>query len=101
MNGDKYPEKGKESRSEAHGLHLDGRNSLEIWGVSEVVAFDENCVCLDTVCGALDIEGSGLSVRDISLSEGRVSVTGKVGGLWYTEKKQKSEKRGAFFFGKR
>ena len=99
MNLDRDPRQGKDGNV-PHGLHLDGRSSLEIWGVSEVVAFDENCVCLDTVCGALDIEGSGLSVRDISLGEGKVSVTGKIGGLWYTEKKQKPKRGGLFSLGK-
>ena len=39
--------------------------------------------------------------EDLSLAEGKVSVTGRVGGLWYSEKKQKSEKRGFFAIGKR
>ena len=91
----------KEETKTEHTVLLENRERLVISGVTEVTAFDEGCVCLDTVCGLLDIEGSSLSVKDLSLTEGRVSVTGKIGGLWYSEKKQRSEKRGFFAVGKR
>lgn len=90
-----------ESKRTEHSVLLENRERLVISGVTDVTAFDESCVCLDTVCGLLDIEGSALAVQDLSLAEGRVSVTGKIGGLWYSEKKQGSEKRGLFAIGKR
>jgi sporulation protein YabP len=95
-----YTSKKDEANLE-HTVLLDGRERLIISGVTDVTAFDDSCVCLDTVCGLLDIEGSALAVQDLSLADGKVSVTGRVGGLWYSEKKQKSEKRGFFAIGKR
>ena len=100
MNASYTSIKKEETRTE-HTVVLENRERLVISGVTDVTAFDEGCVCLDTVCGLLDIEGSALAVQDLSLAEGKVSVTGRVGGLWYSEKKQKSEKRGFFAIGKR
>ncbi len=91
----------EENKITEHSVLLENRERLVISGVTDVTAFDESCVCLDTVCGLLDIEGSSLTVKDLSLAEGRVSVSGKIGGFWYSEKKQKSEKRGLFAIGKR
>jgi len=92
----------KEENNKEQSLVLKNRSVLELTGVTDVLAFDEYCVQLDTVLGALDIEGSGLSVRDVSIESGKVCIIGKVSGMWYTEKKQKnSEKRNPFFGGKK
>lgn len=93
-------QKDTEKKAE-HSVLLENRERLVISGVTDVTAFDESCVCLDTVCGLLDIEGSSLAVQDLSLAEGKVRVTGRIGGFWYSEKKQKSDKRGFFAIGKR
>ena len=82
-------------RAAEHKLVLCG-GEMEITGVLEVLAFDDCCISLDTVCGALDIDGSGLSVKDLSHESRKISITGKVSGIWYTQKKQKGERRGIF-----
>ena len=101
MNANHAPIQREQDKKTEHSVLLENRERLVISGVTDVSAFDESCVCLDTVCGLLDIEGSSLAVQDLSLAEGKVSVTGKIGGFWYSEKKQKAEKRGLFAFGKR
>ncbi len=101
MNANHASIQKEEPKKTEHSVFLENRESLVISGVTDVTAFDESCVCLDTVCGLLDVEGSSLAVKDLSLAEGKVSVTGKIGGLWYSDKKQKSEKRGLFAIGKR
>ena len=101
MNVSNAPISKAEGKGTEHSVLLENREKLVISGVTDVTAFDEGCVCLDTVCGLLDIEGRELTVKDLSLAEGRVSVTGKIGALLYSEKKQRSEKRGLFAIGKR
>lgn len=101
MNGNGSSLQREDGRTGRHSIVLEGRTALTVTGVTDVTAFDESCVCLDTVCGLLDIEGEGLSVKDLSLSEGKLCVAGKVNGAWYTEKKQKGEKNGFFAFRKR
>lgn len=96
MNSNINSVQGEAKKRAEHRLTLDGRETLEVFGVCEVIAFDENCISLDTVCGALDIDGAGLTVRDLSVENGKISISGKVSGIWYTDKKAKTERRGLF-----
>ncbi|MBR6741936.1 MAG: sporulation protein YabP [Clostridia bacterium] len=96
MNSNINSNQGEIKKSTEHRLTLDSRGALEISGVCEVIAFDESCVSLDTVCGALDIDGTGLTVKDLSVENGKISISGKISGIWYTDKKAKTERRGLF-----
>lgn len=96
MNSNININQGADKKSTEHRLVLDNRGNLEISGVCEVIAFDDSYVSLDTVCGALDIDGTGLTIKDLSVENGKISISGKVGGIWYTDKKAKTERRGLF-----
>ena len=58
----------------AHQIILNDRERLEIRGVTEVVSFDEQSVVLNTVCGGLSVEGSGLHVNDLSVEHRSTKV---------------------------
>ena len=98
MNNINFP--AREENTERHTVHLTARRDLEINGVTDVISFDENCVSLETVCGLLDIEGEALGVRALSLESGRVEIGGTVSGMWYSEKKPKTAKKGFFSLGR-
>lgn len=80
-----------------HALSLSARAHAEITGVVEVSSFDETVVVLDTVCGALTLEGRGLRVGTLDLARGVLAVDGKIDALYYSDTKESRKK--SFFSG--
>ena len=70
---------------EEHGLHLMGRQSLRVTGVTEVTRFEETAVVLQTQMGLLTVLGEGLQLKELSVEGGCVTVTGSVSALSYQE----------------
>ena len=87
-------QKGSE-QSARHSVALDQRSRAVIEGVTDVLRFDENEVVVNTVQGALVVEGEGLHVSALSLDTGKIELEGKIGGLLYEDK---TEKKGRGFF---
>ena len=80
-----------------HGFSVINRENIKIDGVKDVISFDESGVALETECGSMAIEGEGLHVTVLNLSDGKVEITGRVNGVYYYDKS--AAKRG--FFGKK
>ena len=72
-------------RELAHALTLDGRKSLTMTGVTEVVSFDDAMVVLRTDLGMLTVQGMGLRLKTLSTDGGQMTVTGEVSALSYEE----------------
>lgn len=68
-----------------HKLTLNERKTLTMTGVNEVVSFDDESVILHTSLGTLNIHGSGLQLKALSLEGGQVAVDGNVSALIYEE----------------
>ena len=68
---------------EEHSLHLNGRESLTVTGVTEVSRFEEDLVLLQTELGELTVQGEQLQLKELSLDGGRVAVSGKICALVY------------------
>lgn len=83
------------SGTPSHSLSSKNREGIDIEGVLDVVSFDEGGVALETALGSMAIEGEGLHITVLNLAEGRVSVSGRINGVYYFEERQKS-KRGIF-----
>ena len=79
----------------AHSFSSKSREGMYIDGVRDVISFDEGGVVLLTVCGNMAIEGEGLHVTVLNISEGIVELSGKINGMYYFEDKQ-PQKRGLF-----
>ena len=71
-----------------HTLCLNCRIGAEISGVCEVESFDSESVILQTDCGELTVEGEGLRVGVLNTESGRVEISGRVNGLYYSDKPQ-------------
>lgn len=80
----------------SHTLQLDNRRKAALTGVMEVLAFDENQVVLRTESGEVAIAGEGLHVTRLELSDGQMTVEGKVDSFFYS-----SPRRGRALFGKK
>lgn len=68
-----------------HKLTLSEGKLLQITGVAEVVSFDEEAVVAQTPLGLLTVQGSGLQLKNLSVSGGEVQVEGQIRYLCYTE----------------
>lgn len=68
---------------EEHSLHLTGRASLTVTGVTEVSRFEEDLVLLQTQMGELTVQGEQLQLKELSLDGGRVAVSGSISALVY------------------
>ena len=68
-----------------HALSLTERNKLTVYGVSEVVSFEENAVVLRTSQGTLVIQGRDMQLKTLSPEGGQVMVEGTVSALVYEE----------------
>lgn len=71
------------------------REGIEIEGVLDVSSFDEGGVVMETVCGSLAVEGEGLHVTVLNVTEGRVVIEGRINGAYYFDNSPKP-KRGLF-----
>ena len=70
-----------------HKLTLNERKALTMTGVTEVVSFDDTAVVLRTSLGTLEVQGSGLQLKTLSIDGGQVAVDGQVTSLIYEENK--------------
>ena len=77
-------------------ITLKDRASLFIDGVENVLSFDENTVILQTTLGELTIDGEEMTVSRLSVEEGKIDITGRIYGLFYTDDRVKKRS----FFGK-
>ena len=77
-------EKGNEEVKK-HTLALSARTHAEIAGVTEVESFDEHSVVLVTDCGDMTVEGEGLHVSTLDIARGVVEVSGRIGGIYYSD----------------
>lgn len=78
-----------------HSLILTGRTRAEIGGVSSVGSFDEGQVTLDTVDGALTVDGRELHIVRLDLERGEVVIEGRICGAVYNDVEE--PRRGGFF----
>lgn len=79
-------EKRQHERQEAvlaERLSLDGRRSLRVTGVREVLHVEETAVVLQTADGLLTVRGEALTLRQLAPEEGRVELRGKIEALFY------------------
>lgn len=74
-----------------HKITLDNRAEGCLTGVTDVYAFDEECISLMTENGKLQIKGEQLHVKILDLEHGEVEFCGKVHGVNYLTKKPKKK----------
>ncbi len=89
----------KQDRAE-HWIHMQGRESAEVRGVSDVISFDEQTVLLDTVCGSLAIEGTQLHIRVLNVEQGIVTMDGKIDSIGYFSSEADGKQSKIGFFAK-
>lgn len=93
---DKY-DKGNVSQTQKdHQLKINNRKLLEITGVKEVDSFDNEEFLLETVMGYLIVRGQNLQLKNLDVSEGIVSIKGKVYEISYVDEQYQEKAKGFF-----
>jgi|UniRef100_UPI003FF06CA3 sporulation protein YabP len=81
----------EEKVKKPHSLQLENRNGLKMTGVTDVEAFDEECVTVYTDYGCLSISGSALHIDELNIKNGVLQISGEVSALVYSSKKSKEK----------
>ncbi|GEN89319.1 sporulation protein YabP [Oceanobacillus sp. FSL W8-0428] len=79
-----------------HTVKIDKRKNLEITGVKEVDSFDNEAFLLETVMGYLIIRGQNLQLKNLDVTEGIVTIKGKIYELSYVDDQQQEKAKGFF-----
>lgn len=74
-----------EKRTSNHKIIIDDREKVEIDGVSDVLAFDEQEIVLETDRGMLVITGEDIHVNQLNLNSGRVQLDGSIDNISYSD----------------
>ncbi len=77
-----------------HSISINDRKELTVTGVTELVGFDSDSVVMETKQGRLTVDGSMLSINDLSINSGELGVCGQIDSISYS---QISEKGSGFF----
>ena len=81
----------EEKVKKPHSLQLENRNGLKMTGVTDVEAFDEECVTVYTDYGCLSISGTALHIDELNIKNGVLQISGEVSALVYSSKKSKEK----------
>lgn len=81
----------EEKVKKPHSLQLENRNGLKMTVVTDVEAFDEECVTVYTDYGCLSISGSALHIDELNIKNGVLQISGEVSALVYSSKKSKEK----------
>ena len=79
-----------------HTLTLDSRSFLKVTAVDDVISFDETSVSLAIGETTLNISGDDLQIKNLSLENGEVSVSGNITAVVYFDEAPRRRKFGIF-----
>ena len=81
-----------------HSVFIQDRSRAELTGIREVESFNETGIELLSHDGAVAIEGEMLKIDQFSVETGKISVIGRITGIFYYEKQEKpAVKHGGLF----
>ncbi len=83
-----------------HKLSVDRRKTAELTGIKYVESFEPTEIIAAYDMGDIAIEGEELKIINFSVDTGRLSVVGKINGIFYMENTPKT-KGGLFSKGRK
>lgn len=75
-----------EDKKQKHTLQMEDREKLQVTGVTEVLAFDEENVMMETYGGLLIIKGQGIHMDRLDLTLGEVAIVGILDSISYSDR---------------
>lgn len=79
-----------------HTLTLDSRASLSVSAVDDVISFDDTMISLSVGESQLNISGSELSIKNLSIENGELTVEGNISALVYFDDAPRKKRFGVF-----
>ena len=79
-----------------HKMTVSNRKMGTLTGITDVIAFDEAEVVLETDMGMLSIKGEGLHVKRLDLEKGEVDSDGRMDSFFYSEQRNSVAKDESF-----
>lgn len=79
-----------------HKIQVINRNQGIITGVIDVVSFDLSEIMLETELGMMQIKGSDLKVKRLSLEKGEVEIEGHTDSFIYSDLKKYKRSKESF-----
>jgi len=79
-----------------HDVIMRNRKTLEITGVKQVESFDNEEFLLETVMGYLAIRGNNLTMKNLDVDKGIVSIKGRIYDLVYLDENHGEKAKGFF-----
>lgn len=70
-----------------HRMMINNRQNGSFTGITNVIAFDEGEVILETEMGTLSIKGEGLQIKRLDLDKKEADIEGRMDSFGYSEKK--------------
>lgn len=81
-------------KAKPHNISIEGREKLQITGVTEVDSFNDNIVSLNTEMGGLTIKGNELHINKLNVDDGNLIVEGYIISCVYTQKDENHKQGG-------
>ena len=75
----------------AHFVNIENRSHAVISGVQDVELFSGEKILAQTSEGAITLLGEGMQVENLSISDGKLVINGKIDGITYDERAPKSK----------
>lgn len=91
-----YPKNEGMKAEKNHSLTINNRNKVVVHGVKEVDSFDHEEFLLETVMGYLIIRGRNLQLKNLDVTEGKLTINGKVYELSYVDEQEQETAKGIF-----
>ena len=89
------PLRAEQAPAAQHTLRLENCETLVATGIEAIVSYDAMGAVLKTPCGMLNVGGEGLSVGELSVRTGEISISGSIEYVQYTKPREKTV--GGFF----
>ncbi len=72
-------------KTPCESILINDRTRAELTGIVSVESFDEFSIVMTVAQGGLTVEGEALSIEILDLEAGRVTATGRIGAVYYTD----------------
>ena len=84
------------SNIKQHKITMVNRKNCSLTGITDVIAFDEKEVVLETQMGTLFIRGENMHIKRLTLEQGEVDVEGSIDAYMYSGKKAMEKNESLF-----
>ena len=75
-----------------HKIFIESRSNVEVNGVTDIGAYNDEEIELDTVDGLMIISGSDLNITKLDVETGICKLSGRIDSIYYTDKNENNNR---------